>query len=179
MIYLFLANGFEEVEALAPLDVLRRAGETVRTVGVCGRTIVGSHGVPVVCDDTADALPDGTPDGVILPGGMPGTRNLDASAVVCDTVLAVHAAGGLVCAICAAPSVLGHLGILEGKSATCFPGFEQELTGAFVSALSVVRDGNVITAKGAGVALDFGFEIVSALCGAEKAASLRSAMQCR
>ena len=179
MIYLFLANGFEEVEALAPLDILRRAGETVRTVGVSGRTITGSHGIPVVCDCTADALPDEAPKAVILPGGMPGTKNLDASEVVCRTVLSVHAAGGLVCAICAAPSVLGHLGVLEGKAATCFPGFEDELAGARVSDRSVVHDGNVITAKGAGVALDFGFAIVSALCGAEKADTLRRAMQCR
>ena len=179
MIYLFLANGFEEIEALAPVDILRRAGEQVRTVGVGGRTITGSHGIPVDCDCTTDALPDDTPDAVILPGGMPGTKNLDASETVRKTTLAVHAAGGLVCAICAAPSVPGHLGILRDKRATCFPGFEGELTGAVICEQSVVRDGNIITARGAGVALDFGFEIVAALCGGDKAALLHSQMQCR
>lgn len=179
MIYLFLANGFEEIEALAPVDILRRAGEQVCTVGVGGRTITGSHGIPVVCDCTADVLPDGMPDAVILPGGMPGTKNLDASETVRETTLAVHEAGGFVCAICAAPSVLGHLGILRNRRATCFPGFESELTGAVVCDQSVVRDGNVITARGAGVAPDFGFEIAAALCGEDKAAQLRSQMQCR
>lgn len=179
MIYLFLAHGFEEIEALAPLDILRRAGEEVCTVGVGGQTITGSHGIPVVCDRTLDTLPNDLPKAVILPGGMPGTKNLDASDAVRKTVLAVHAAGGLVCAICAAPSVLGHLGILAGKSATCFPGFESELKDANVSGQSVVHDGNVITAKGAGVALDFGFAIVSALCGKDKADALCSIMQCQ
>lgn len=178
MIYLFLANGFEEVEALAPLDILRRAGEEVRTVGIGDRTITGAHGVPVICD-LCDSDVSAAPKAVILPGGMPGTTHLDESPVVRKTVCDVFASGGLVCAICAAPSVLGHLGVLRGKKATCFPGFEQELTDAFVQQDSVVTDGNVITARGAGVALDFGFAIVTALCGKEKADALRASMQCR
>lgn len=180
MIYLFLADGFEEIEALAPLDILRRAGKDVCTVGVTGKTVTGSHGIPVVCDASVeDVDPDETPEAVILPGGMPGTKHLDESMFVCAFTKAVYKNGGMVCAICAAPSVLGHIGILSGKNATCFPGFESELTGAILSEESVCRDGNVITARGAGVALDFGFAIVSALCGDETAKKLASAMQCR
>lgn len=179
MIYLFLADGFEEIEALAPLDILRRAGKKVISVGVTGKTVTGSHGIPVVCDVTAeDVDPDETPEAVILPGGMPGTKHLDENLFVCAFTKAVFKNGGLVCAICAAPSVLGHIGILAGKNATCFPGFESELVGAKVSTESVVRDGNVITARGAGVALDFGFAITAALCGEETANKLSASMQC-
>lgn len=180
MIYLFLADGFEEIEALAPLDILRRAGKEVSTVGVTGRTVTGSHGIAVVCDATVeDVDPDETPEAVILPGGMPGTKHLDDNMFVCAFTKAVYKNGGFVCAICAAPSVLGHIGVLAGKRATCFPGFEQELIGADVTDDPVVRDGNVITAKGAGVALEFGFAITEALCGAETAKKLSSSMQCR
>lgn len=180
MIYLFLADGFEEIEALAPLDILRRAGKEVCTVGVTGRTVTGSHGIPVVCDAVLeDVDPDETPEAVILPGGMPGTKRLDENLFVCAFTKAVYKNGGLVCAICAAPSVLGHIGILAGRQVTCFPGFEPELTGAKLSAQSVVRDGNVITAKGAGVALEFGFAIAAALCGEETAKKLSASMQCR
>lgn len=179
MIYLFLADGFEEIEALSPLDILRRAGKDVSTVGVTGKTVTGSHGIPVVCDITVeDVDPDELPEAVILPGGMPGTKHLDENLFVCAFTKAVYKNGGLVCAICAAPSVLGHNGILAGKNATCFPGFEQELIGAKLSEEPVVRDGNVITAKGAGVALEFGFAITAALCGEAKAQQLASSMQC-
>ena len=179
MIYLFLANGFEEVEALSPLDIPRRAGQEVRTVGVGSRTIVGSHGIPVISDTQISELPDTLPDAVILPGGMPGTKYLDESSEVKAIVQGVYDRGGLVCAICAAPSVLGHMGLLRGRKATCFPGFEAELNGAELSDAYVVRDGNVITARGAGVALDFGYAITEAICGKETASRLRGSMQCR
>ena len=179
MIYLFLADGFEEIEALAPLDILRRAGKEVLTVGVTGKTVTGSHGIPVVCDVTVeDVDPDDMPEAVILPGGMPGTKYLDESMFVCAFTKAVYKNGRLVCAICAAPSVLGHIGVLAGKNAVCYPGFELQLIGANVCAEPVVRDGNIITAKGAGVALDFGFAITAALCGDEKAEALSESMQC-
>ena len=180
MIYIFLADGFEEVEALAPADILRRAGKDVRTVGVGGSTVRGTHGIPVVCDTVIDAVSlSDKPEAVILPGGMPGTNNLEASDAVRDFVRDAYEDGRLVCAICAAPSVLGHMGLLEGKKATCFPGFEQALLGADVTDESVCRDGNILTAKGAGVALDFGFAAVQALCGEDTAAQLRAGMQCR
>ena len=180
MVYLYLAQGFEEVEALAPVDLLRRAGIEVKTVGVGGSVITGSHGIPVTCDLRAEDAPlTAALDAVILPGGMPGTLNLEASSHVQAALDFAAANGKLLCAICAAPSVLGHKGLLKGKQATAFPGFEKDLLGAIPSEKSVVTDGTVITAKGAGVALDFGLAIVAALKDAGTAAKIRASIQCR
>lgn len=179
MVYVFLADGFEEVEALAPVDILRRAGKDVYTVGVGSKTVRGTHGIPVICDKTIEEISlQDKPEAVLLPGGMPGTNNLEASDAVRGFVRDAYEDGRLVCAICAAPSVLGHMGLLEGRKATCFPGFEHALLGANVTGDRVCRDGNVLTAKGAGVALSFGFAIVQALCGDSLAQELRSGMQC-
>ena len=175
MVVLFLANGFEEIEALTPLDLLRRVGVEVVTVGVGGKSITGSHGITVMAD--TDTLPKGDIDMVILPGGMPGAANLDASPVVADALARTKAAGGYLCAICAAPMVLGHQGYLVGRRAVCFPGFEEELTGAeIVPDAFVVRDGDVITAKGMGAALDFGLALVAALKDEDTARNLRAAV---
>ncbi len=175
MVVLFLADGFEEIEALCPLDLLRRAGIETVTVGLGTKTVRGAHGITVQAD--TDTLPEGTLDMVILPGGMPGAANLDASDAVSEALARAHAAGGYLAAICAAPMVLGHRGYLGGKKAICFPGFESELTGAEVAADAlVVRDGNVITAKGMGVALEFGLALVAALRGEDTAAQLRAAV---
>lgn len=180
MIYCFLADGFEETEALAPVDILRRAKLPVTTVGVGGPVIRGSHDIYVQADITIDEFePDPDMLGVILPGGMPGTRNLDADETVREAVRYCDSRGLLVCAICAAPSVLGHLGVLKGRKATCFPGFEGELTGAEYTGEKVVRDGNVITAKGAGCALDFGLAIAAAALDDETAEKIAAAMQLR
>lgn len=178
MLYIFLADGFEEIEALAPVDVLRRAGLTVKTVGVGSDMITGSHGITVKCDLTSDSItiPDSL-RGVILPGGMPGTLNLEKNSTVQSFIDFAFENGKLVCAICAAPSILGHKGILNGKEATCFPGFETELEGARLSRKYVVRDGNVITARGMGVAVDFGLEIVSAILGSVKADEIKGNIQ--
>ncbi|MBR3290100.1 MAG: DJ-1/PfpI family protein [Clostridia bacterium] len=179
MVYLFLANGFEEVEALTPVDILRRAGVEVTTVGIGGQSVTGSHGITV----TADAAEtDVTPDdltAVILPGGMPGTRNLDASATVRRFLDAAAESQAVIGAICAAPSVLGHRGLLAGKRATCFPGFESELAGATVLPDVVVTDGNVVTAKGAGAALPFALALASALASPDKAAAVEASLQVR
>jgi 4-methyl-5(b-hydroxyethyl)-thiazole monophosphate biosynthesis len=175
MVYMFLANGFEEVEALCPLDLLRRAGVEVVTVGLGGREITGSHGITVKAD--TDTLPDGDLNMVILPGGMPGAANLDASDMVAEALSRAHASGGYLAAICAAPMVLGHKGYLAGKRAVCFPGFEDELTGAEITEGSfVVRDGNIITARGMGCALDFGLTLVSILRDEQAAVDLRAAV---
>ena len=175
MVVLFLANGFEEIEALLPLDLLRRAGVQTVTVGLGGREIRGAHGITVLAD--TDRVPDGEIDMVILPGGMPGAANLDASDMVADTLARVSARGGYLAAICAAPMVLGHKGYLKGKRAICFPGFEGELIGADVqNDAFVVRDGNVITAAGMGVALEFGMEIVAMVCGDVAATNLKAAI---
>ena len=175
MIYMFLANGFEEIEALLPLDLMRRAGLEVRTVGIGGLDITGSHGITVNADMLDTDLSDSAPECVILPGGMPGTKNLDASAVVHKALDDALGSDALICAICAAPMVLGKRGILCGKNATCFPGFEEYLEGANVGG-RVVRDGRVITAIGMGAALEFGIEIVAALLGRDAADKLFAAV---
>ncbi len=162
MIYMFLADGFEEVEALCPLDILRRAGLEVTTVGVGGKdTVQGAHGITVHADIPDILYRDSAPDMIILPGGMPGSSNLDGSRIVDSALRAASRQGKYLAAICAAPLVLGKRGYLNGKRAVCFPGFEEYLDGAFVDTEStVIRDGNVITAKGMGAAFDFGLELV-------------------
>jgi 4-methyl-5(b-hydroxyethyl)-thiazole monophosphate biosynthesis len=179
MVIIFLANGFEEIEAIAPIDILRRGGVDVKTVGVGGKTIIGAHNIPFICDfETGVPLPAST-KGVILPGGMPGTKNLAASSFVSETLDYAAKAGLIIGAICAAPSVLGELGLLKGKKATCFPGFEDKLIGAEIANDYVVRDGNFITAKGAGVAADFGFALLEAFTDKANSDKVRAAMQFR
>ncbi len=180
MIYCFLANGFEEVEAFAPVDMLKRAKKEVRTVGVSGEFVSGSHGVTVKTDILPDEVVlDNSLEAVILPGGMPGTTNLEKSEFVQNAIDFAVKNGKFVCAICAAPSILGHKGILDGKEAIAFPGFEKDLLGAKISDEYVVVDGKVITAKGAGVAVDFGLEIVSQLCSKELSDNIRASIQCK
>ncbi|MBQ8005639.1 MAG: DJ-1/PfpI family protein [Clostridia bacterium] len=178
MVYMFLANGFEEIEALCPLDLMRRASINVKTVSVNeDEFVTGSHGITVKADITADKLCDSAPEMVILPGGLPGTTNLEASATVQKALDDALVSNAYICAICAAPSVLGKRGILKGKEAICYPGFEQYLEGARISDKKVVTDGKIITAAGMGVSLDFGLAIVSALCGKEKAEELRKGVR--
>ena len=178
MIYLFLANGFEEIEALCPLDLLRRAGLQVTTVGIGGDLIKGSHGIAVQADIPDTMYRDSKPEMVILPGGMPGAKNLDESRIVDSALCAAASSGGYLAAICAAPMVLGKRGYLEGKNATCFPGFEEYLKGATLApeGVRVVTDGKVITAAGMGVALEFGLALVRVLKGNDAAEELRRAV---
>ncbi|MBE6630267.1 MAG: DJ-1/PfpI family protein [Ruminococcaceae bacterium] len=179
MVYLFLANGFEEIEALCPLDLLRRAGVEVTTVGVGGDMIRGSHGITVQADIPDTMFADAAPEMVILPGGMPGSKNLDESRIVDMALKAAVRNDAYIAAICAAPFVLGKRGLLAGKEATCYPGFENELTGASISDKKVVRDGKFITAAGMGVALEFGLELVKAMTDDSVAERLREAIQCQ
>lgn len=173
MIYVFFAQGFEEVEALATVDVLRRAGLQVKTVGVDSMTVVGSHSIPVVCDCTIDSVePDETLEAVVLPGGMPGTVNLENSVKVNAFIDYAAENDKYICAICAAPSILGKKNLLVGKQAICFPGFEEHLHRAVLSEKSVCVDGKIITAKACGVALKFGKTIAEQFIGKEKADSL-------
>jgi len=179
MIYVFLAEGFEEIEALAPVDVLRRGGIEVKTVGVTGKTVTGAHGIAVSADITVDQITLEGLDGIVLPGGRPGTLNLEANERLCELVRQADRKQLLIGAICAAPSVLGHLGVLNGKRATCFPGFEKELAGATVCDGQVVCDGNIITAKGAGAALDFAFALLCFLTDKQTADDMSKAMCCK
>lgn len=178
MVYLFLADGFELIEALAPVDMLRRAKIDVQTVGVTGKTVCSSCGVEVNADITMDEFEYHDVDAVVLPGGMPGTINLENSAAVQSAIDKAVENQAFVCAICAAPSVLGHKGLLKGKEAIAFPGFEDALDGAVLSDKYVVTDGKFITAKGAGVATQFGLEIVRALADDETAENVRKTIQC-
>lgn len=177
MVYLFLADGFEEIEALTPVDMLRRAGIEITTVSINETEVVsGAHGIQVLADTTADKVTPDDIDAVILPGGLPGADNLRMNKTV-NTFLDVASKNGkLLCAICAAPRILGEKGLLNGKKATCFPGFEEYLTGAIVDDYGCIRDGNVITAKSMGKAVDFSVEIISALKDAEAAAKIKNSI---
>ena len=178
MFYLFLAEGFEETEALACLDVMRRAKLSVQTVGVTGEFVISSHGVCVKSDVSADDIDYDEIEGAVLPGGMPGTLNLEKDERVINCVKYCNENGKIVAAICAAPSILGHLGILSDKKATCFPGFEKELKGADCTAAHAETDGNVITGKGAGCAIEFGHAIVAKALSKQIADKVIEEMQC-
>ena len=176
-IYVFLAEGFEEIEALTPVDVLRRAGLSVKTVSVMDKYIVtGAHGVPVLADVMFDEVFAEDVEMILLPGGLPGATNLDAHEGLAGMILNFAKAEKPLAAICAAPLVFGNRGLLEGKKATCYPGFETYLKGAQYTAALVEKDGNFITGKGPGAAMEFAFAIVEKYCGIDKVNELKQGM---
>lgn len=178
MVYVFLADGFEEVEALTPVDYLRRAGIETVTVGVTGKTVTGAHNIPVTADITADDVcMNENVEGIVLPGGMPGTLNLENSETVQSAIDYAVRNNLMISAICAAPSILGHKKLLENKQAVCFPGFEEDLYSAQISDCFCVTDGNYITAKGAGAAADFAFAIITYILSQETADKIKSTVQ--
>jgi len=177
MIYEFLAEGFEELEAIAPLDILRRAGVEVQSVGIGGRIVTGSHGIAVTCDITSKEINREACEGVILPGG-PGRTNLARSDEVLEMLRITAQRGGMIAAICGAPEILGLLGLLEGKRACCFPGCEKDLLGAEIFYDPVVTDGNIITSRGAGTAILFALALVEYLVSPEKAKAIAAQIQC-
>lgn len=179
MVYVFLADGFEIIEALAPVDMFRRAKIDVKTVGVSSEIVTSSCGVGVKCDMTIDEFDFYDVEAVVLPGGMPGTLNLENSSAVQKVIDNANNTNAFICAICAAPSILGHKGLLSGKKAVCFPGFENSLEGCEQCREYVVTDGKFITAKGAGVCIDFGLEIVKQLRGGELSDEIRKSIQSR
>jgi len=169
MVYLFLAEGFEEVEALTPVDLMRRAGIEVTTVGVGGEYVTGAHGITFSSDITMDEVKD-VPEMLVLPGGMPGTTNLDNDARTHKMIRATQESGGYLAAICAAPMILGYSGFLVGKTVTFYPGFDKFMIGATRDeSKKVITDGKVITARGMGAAVDFGAALIAALKGDEAA----------
>lgn len=178
MVLVFLANGFEEIEALTPVDCLRRCEIDVKTVGVDNRVVTGSHGIKTVADlDDFEVTFNDSLEMIILPGGMPGTLNLEKSETVQSAVDYCAENGVPIAAICAAPSILGHKGLLSGKKATCYVGFEDQLAGAEVlTDVPCVTDGNIITACGMGAALEFSCEIIKKLKSPECAAQLLKAL---
>ncbi|KGN83499.1 DJ-1 family glyoxalase III [Porphyromonas sp. COT-290 OH860] len=169
-VYVFLAEGFEEIEAVATIDLLRRAGIATITVAVGNSLEVsGAHHITLRADKPLDEVDLSNADALVLPGGLPGVDNLNASEVLRSTLRQMYDSGRLVAAICAAPMILGQLGILNGKRATCYPSFENHLTGYKASEQKVITDGHVITACSAGVAIDFGLEIIKYLLGEQEA----------
>lgn len=180
MVYVFLADGFEELEALAPVDLLRRAGVEVLTVGVGTKQITSAHGITISADIGSDEIKlNEKLKMIILPGGMPGADNLENCPEVQAAIDYCHENDRYISAICAAPKILGHKGLLDGRYCTCFPGYENEMKNAMPNGSSVAIDGNFITAKGAGVSIQFALKIVEILTTKEKAAALSASLQCK
>jgi len=172
-----LANGFEETEAITIIDVLRRAGLDVKTVSITGgKTVTGAHRIPIVADILFEDVDYQKIDMIILPGGMPGSKNLDSHSGLKDQILSFHNQKKPLGAICAAPLVFGHLNILNNKVAVCYPGFEPELKGAKIEMTPYFVDENIITGRGVGAALQFALKISELLVGKEKADQLAKAM---
>lgn len=173
MVYIFLAEGFETVEALAPLDLLRRAGVNSLTVSITDkREVTSKQGITVKADAVIEEIDPSKAIMFVLPGGLPGADNLFACKKLCDMLKQANEDGKYLAAICAAPYILGQLGLLEGKRAVCYPGFEDKLTGAKICHSRAVSDHNVITAVGMGASIEFGLHIVSSLCGRERAGKI-------
>ena len=177
MVYVFFANGFEEIEGITPVDLLRRAEIDVTTVGVGGKVIFGAHKIAFACDMDDGQLSFENIDMIVLPGGMPGTLGLERSETVQKAIRHCVENNIPIAAICAAPSILGHLGLLKDKKAISYPGYEEELTGAQVIYENVVTDGNFITSRGPGTAIEFSLKIVEHFKGADRAKSLAEALQ--
>ncbi len=176
MIYIYLADGFEEMEALTPADLLRRAGKEVVLVGVSGKKVRGTHNIYVEADILSGEMALDNAELIILPGGGPGYDNLDKNEDVDKAVKYCYNNNIRIAAICAAPMVLGKRGVLAGKRATCFPGFEQYLTEAVCTGEGVVTDGLVTTAKSAGWSVDFGLELVRLLVSEDASRKLRDSL---
>ena len=173
----FLANGFEEMEATGTIDILRRGGVEVTIVTInSSREVTGAHGMVYLADQTLAEADCTTAAALVLPGGMPGATNLNACAPLRALLQAHYAQGKLVAAICAAPLVLGGLGFLQGRKATCYPGFEDQLTGASITGEAVEVDDNVITGRGPGLVFNFGLALVAYLQGLEKADEVAEGM---
>jgi len=169
-VFVFFADGFEEIEAFTTVDVLRRAGVNAVMVSITTDEIVrGAHGISMLCDKTIDNVEFSEADMLLLPGGMPGASNLADCKMLTKQLKAFAAEGKPYGAICAAPFVLGQLGLLKGKRATCYPGFEEHLEGATLTGAMAEQDGNVITGKGPAAAMEFALKVAALLVGQQKA----------
>lgn len=175
MVYILLADGFEEIEVVTPLDIMRRAGIDVKTVSIAEKTVTGAHGIQITADILINEV-NAAAELIMLPGGE-GHERLDASNDVHALINYAVTHDLYIAAICAAPSIIGKKMLLDGKNATCYPGFEKFLYGAKISPDKAVVDGKIITGKGPGAASEFGFAIVEILKGKNTADSLKKAMQ--
>lgn len=174
---IYLAEGFEEIEAVTAADVLRRAGVEAAMISITGRREVkGAHGITITADELFENVDSFAADMLVLPGGMPGTRHLGEHEGLRRVILGFAERGKLIGAICAAPSVLGKLGLLDKRKAVCYPGFEEDLRGAVTGGGIVVRDGNFITSKGPGTAISFALTLVEILTDRKKAEELKDGM---
>ncbi len=169
---MLLGTGFEPLEAVAPCDILRRGGVEVVLASIGAQLVTAGHGVRIMADCTLDAVNADEADMVILPGGLGGVEAILASDAALELVRRVHARGGYVAAICAAPTILAALGLLEGKKATCYPGMEDRMSGALMQPCGTVRDGKILTGRAAGSAADFGLLLLAALRGEEAASQV-------
>lgn len=177
-VYLFLAEGFEEIEGLTVVDLLRRASIDIAMVSITGDVkVTGSHQITTIADALFEDVDYSEADMLILPGGMPGTNNLQEHEGL-DQLLRNFASGSkMLAAICAAPKVLGSKGLLQGKNAVCYPGHEEQLLGANIINSAVVKDGNITTSKGMGTSIDFSLSLISTLKGPEEALRIAKAIQ--
>ncbi|MGI5970140.1 MAG: DJ-1 family glyoxalase III [Oscillospiraceae bacterium] len=175
MIYLLLGKGFEEMEAVASIDILRRADIDVKTAGIGGRQVAGAHGITITADITVEEA--GEAELVILPGGMGGVQSILESSAAMELIKKTYEKGGSLAAVCAAPMILGKLGFLKGKKAVIYPGMEKEIDGADVqNGAKAVVDGRVITGQAPGAAIDFALELVSYLKGEASREKVRSVL---
>ena len=173
MTYVLLGTGFEETEAVAPIDLLRRAGETVYTVGITGKVVCGGHGIGITADILPEEMDISQADMIVVPGGLGGVASIRASKPAMDAIRIAWEAGKYVAAICAGPTVLADLGITNGKNAVCYPGCEDGMGNANILTDATATDGNLITGTSAGCAIPFGLALVAALKGPEAAETIR------
>ncbi len=176
MVYIILANGFEEIEALAAVDILRRGGAETATAGVGHRNVTGAHAIPVVADMTAEDVTPRAGDFVVIPGGLKGVENCEASEAVAKLLKAADECGATLCAICAGPRALCRLGLLDGVKITCYPGMDGQMAGAAVCGDSTVAAEKRITGRGPGSAIDFGLAILRAAKGDDAADEVATEM---
>lgn len=180
MVYVFLADGFEETEAVTVIDVLRRSGAEVASVGIGKKNVTGSHGITICADlDDSTAVLDEKLEMIYLPGGMPGMLNLDASDFVAKAIAYCQVNDLYISAMCASPTVLGHKGVLKGKKACCYPGFEKELTGAEITYDDVTVDGKVITSRGPATAMALAVKLSEIMSGQEKSRKVSEGLLCK
>ncbi len=171
-----LADGFEEIEAIAGIDVLRRAGLNVITAFLNEKEVIGSHDITIVADMSIDLISVDEIDGILIPGGMPGAKNIAEDKRMLDVIKGLNTKQNMIAAICAAPIALEAAGVIDGKMATSYPGFDKEMTSCIYKEDRVVIHGNIITARGPGVALEFAIAVVEYLVGKGKATELKKAM---
>lgn len=178
MVYIILGTGFEEMEAICPCDMLRRGGVDVQFAGIGGKLITGGKGIAVQADCTVEEMDLQAMDMIVLPGGLGGVHSILGSETAMNAIRYAHENGKFVAAICAAPSILAKLGITDGKKAVVYPGMEDQMGCAIMQDADAVRDGKVLTGRGPGAAMDFGFLLLETMKDAETAAQVRAGMVC-